>query len=91
MFALLVGGLAIGLVNALVRPVLALLSLPITLLTLGLFLFVVNGVAFGLAAFVTPGFTVSGLWQAILGAFLVSVVSWILGAIGLRPDDTPNR
>jgi putative membrane protein len=85
--ALALGGLVLGLVNALVRPVLHVLSLPITLLTLGLFIFVVNGVAFGLAAFLTPGFTVSGLWQAILGSVLVSVVSWILGAVGLRADD----
>ena len=85
--ALAVGGLILGFVNAIVRPVLQVLSLPITLLTLGLFIFVVNGVAFGLAAFLTPGFQVSGLWQAILGSVLISIVSWILGAIGLRADD----
>jgi putative membrane protein len=84
--ALAVGGLVLGFVNAIVRPVLHVLSLPITLLTLGLFLFVVNGLAFGLAAWLTPGFTVSGLWQAILGSLLVSLVSWVLGAVGLRPE-----
>ena len=87
LMALLVGGLVLGFVNAIVRPVLQLLSLPITLLTLGLFLLVVNGVAFGLAAWLTPGFGVSGLWQAILGSLLVSIVSWILGAVGLRPEE----
>ena len=85
--ALAIGGLVLGFVNAIVRPVLQMLSLPITLLTLGLFLFVVNGIAFGLAAWLTPGFQVSGLWSAILGSLLVSLVSWILGAVGMRADD----
>jgi putative membrane protein len=82
--SLIVGGLVLGLVNAIVRPVLALLSLPITILTLGLFLLVVNGVAFGLAAWLTPGFGVRGFGDAILAALIVSVVSWLLGIVGLR-------
>ena len=80
--ALLCGGLALGLVNAVVRPILALLSLPITVITLGLFLFVVNGIAFALAAWLTPGFAVSGLWQAILGSLIVSVISWLVARVG---------
>jgi putative membrane protein len=79
--ALLLAALVLGLVNALVRPVLLILTLPITILTLGLFYLVVNGLAFGLAAALVPGFSVASLWSAILGALVVSVVSWIIGAI----------
>jgi putative membrane protein len=79
--ALALGGLVLGFVNAVVRPVLKLLSLPITVLTLGLFLLVVNGVAFGLAAWLTPGFTVSSFGSAVLGALAVSVISWLLGMV----------
>lgn len=86
--ALAVGALVLGLVNAVVRPVLQLLSLPFTLLTLGLFYFVVNGVAFGLAALLVPGFQVASLWSAVLGALVVSLVSWLLGWL-LKP--TPRR
>ena len=79
--ALIVAALVLGLVNALVRPVLTILTLPITILTLGLFYLVVNGIAFGLAAAVTPGFDVAGFGSAILGALLLSVVSWVLGGV----------
>jgi putative membrane protein len=76
--ALLLGGLVLGLVNAVVRPVLAFLTFPITLITLGLFILVVNAVAFSIAAALTPGFEVTSLGQAILGALVTSVVSWLL-------------
>ncbi len=79
--ALLIAALVLGLVNALVRPVLTILTLPITIITLGLFYLVVNGIAFGLAAALVPGFEVSGLGSAVLGALLVSVISWVLGGI----------
>lgn len=87
MVALAIGGLVLGFVNAVVRPVLNLLSLPITILTLGLFLLVVNGVAFGLAVWLTPGVRVDGFGSAILGALIVSVVSWMLGVVGLRAPE----
>ena len=74
--ALLVAALVLGLVNALVRPVLFVLTLPITLVTLGLFYFVVNGIAFALAARLVPGFEVDSLLQAMLGALFVSLISW---------------
>lgn len=77
--ALAIGALALGFVNAIVRPVLTILTLPITLLTLGLFYLVVNAVAFGLAAALVPGFSVDSTGAAILGALVTSVVSWILG------------
>jgi putative membrane protein len=74
-------GLLLGLVNAVVRPVLLILTLPITLVTLGLFLLVLNGLCLWLVASVVRGFTVSGFWAAILGALVVSVVSWIVTAL----------
>lgn len=80
--ALILGGLAIGLANALVRPVLTVFTLPITVLTLGLFYLVVNGASFGLAAWFVRGFSVDSLGAAIVGALLVSVISsfveWVL-------------
>lgn len=78
---LLLAALVLGLVNALVRPILFILTLPITVLTLGLFYLVVNGLAFALTAAVVPGFTITSFGNAILGALVVSVVSWILGSI----------
>lgn len=78
--ALVVGALVLGFVNAVVRPVLQVLSLPFTVLTLGIFYFVVNGIAFGLAALLVPGFRVASLWSAILGAIVVSLVSWVFGS-----------
>lgn len=81
MTALAVAALVLGLVNALVRPVLTILTLPLTILTLGLFYLIVNGLAFGLAAAITPGFTVAGFGSAIIGALLVSLVSWVVGSV----------
>jgi putative membrane protein len=78
--AALGAGLVFGLVNAVVRPVLLVLTLPLTLLTLGLFLFVLNAFCFWLTAALVKGFDVHGFWAAVLGALLVSVVSWLLTA-----------
>jgi putative membrane protein len=77
--ALAVAALVLGIVNAVVRPILTLLTLPITVLTLGLFYLVVNGLAFALAAWVVPGFTVTGFGWAVLGALMVSLFSWFVG------------
>lgn len=79
--ALAVAALVLGLVNALVRPILTILTLPLTVLTLGLFYLVVNGLAFAIAAAVTPGFNVAGFGSAIIGALLVSLVSWVAGSL----------
>jgi putative membrane protein len=76
---LAVASLVLGLVNALVKPILVLLTLPLTILTLGLFYLVVNGVAFGIAAALVPGFSVMSFGSAILGALVVSIVSWLIG------------
>ncbi len=77
--ALLVAALVLGFVNAIVRPVLVLVTLPITILTLGLFYLVVNGIAFGLAAAIVPGFNVDSFGWAILGAIVVGLASWFAG------------
>lgn len=79
--AALVGGLLLGLVNAIVRPVLIILTLPITLVTLGLFLLVLNGFCFWLVASIVKGFYVGGFWSACLGALIVSIVSWVMTAL----------
>lgn len=71
-----IAALLLGIVNALVRPIIVLLTLPLTILTLGLFLLVVNGLSLWIVALVVPGVTVAGLGSAVLGALIVSVVSW---------------
>ena len=76
--AALGAGLVLGLVNAVVRPILILLTLPFTLLTLGLFLFVLNGLCLWLTSLLVKGFEVHGFWAAVFGSILVSVVSWLL-------------
>lgn len=84
--ALVFGALAIGLVNALVRPVLTWLTLPLTILTLGLFYLVVNAAAFGLAAWFVSGFHVDGLLPAVLGALITSLGSAVVeGVVRDRP------
>jgi putative membrane protein len=79
--AALIAGIVLGLVNAIIRPILVLLTLPFTLLTLGLFIFVVNAICLALAAWFVPGFAIDGFVAALLGALVISVVSWILHAI----------
>ena len=74
---LVIAGLLLGVVNAIVRPFALLLSLPALLLSLGLFLLVVNAAMLGLVALMLPGFRIAGFWTAVGGAIIVSVVSWI--------------
>jgi putative membrane protein len=82
--ALALAALVLGLVNAIIRPVLVILTLPITVITLGLFYLVVNGAAFALAARLVPGFSVGTWTAAILGALLTSVISWAIGVFVRR-------
>jgi putative membrane protein len=89
-FAALVAGAILGFVNAIVRPVLFFLTLPLTLITLGLFIFVLNALCLGLTAALVPGFAIDGFWWALLGALLVSVVSWILNGIFVSPREQGN-
>jgi len=70
----------LGLVNTLIRPLLLLLTLPVTLLTLGLFIFVINGLLFWFVGSVLRGFVVDSFWNGVLGAVLYSIFSWALSA-----------
>jgi putative membrane protein len=78
--ALAVAAIVLGLINAVLRPILTILTLPITIITLGLFYLLVNGFTFLLASKVVPGFGVSSFWWAVLGAVLVSIVSAFVGS-----------
>lgn len=80
----ILAALALGLVNAIIRPILVLLTLPVTLITLGLFIFVINGLLFWLVANFVPGFHVAGFWAGVLGAIVYSIISWLLSAVLLR-------
>src|SRR5687767_15943761 len=79
--AALIAALVLGLVNAIVRPVLVLLTLPVTILTLGLFIFVLNGLLFWMVASWLEGFHVAGFGSGVFGAILFSLVSWLLSAL----------
>ena len=74
---LAIAAVLLGLVNALVRPIAFILTLPLTLVTLGLFLFVLNAAMVGLVARLVPGFTISGFWTAMGAAVIVWLVSWL--------------
>ena len=80
----LIAALLLGLVNTLVRPILVLLTLPVTLVTLGLFIFIINGLMFWLVANLVGGFAVAGFWSAVGGALIYSAISWGLSALLLR-------
>jgi putative membrane protein len=71
----------LGILNAVFRPILILLTLPLNILTLGLFTFVINAFLLKLASGVIPGFEVHGFWTALFGALIISLVSWLLNAL----------
>lgn len=80
---LLAAALLLGIVNAIVRPIAVVLTLPLTLLTLGLFLLVINAAMLGLVALMLSGFQISGFWTAVGGALIVSITGWVAsGLIG---------
>jgi putative membrane protein len=80
--AAIIAALVLGLVNAIVRPILILLTLPFTIVTLGLFIFILNAAMFGLAALLAgSGFQVHGFWGALVGSLLVSIISLVLNMI----------
>jgi len=79
--AALIAALVLGVINALVRPVLFLLTLPVTVLTLGLFIFVLNGLLFWAVGSFVPGFRVTGFWAGVFGAIVFSLISWALAAL----------
>ena len=83
----LAAAVVIGLANMLIKPILVILTLPVTILTLGLFIFVINGVLFWVVGNFLQGFEVKTLMAGIIGAFAYSVMSWILSAIVIDKDD----
>lgn len=74
---LLIAAVLLGVVNAIVRPIAIVLTFPITIFTLGLFLLVVNAGMMGLVAWMLPGFHIDGFWTALLGALVVGLTGWI--------------
>ena len=81
----LVAALLLGLVNTLIRPLLVLLTLPVTVLTLGLFVFVINGLLFWFVASFVKGFSVGGFWSAFFGAIVYALISWAASALVFGP------
>ena len=84
--SVILAALLLGLVNAFIRPIAILLTLPLTIVTMGLFVFVVNAAMFGLVASMLDGFVVAGFWSAVFGAIIVSltgtIASWYIGPNG---------
>ena len=81
----LIAALVLGFINTLIRPLLILLTLPITVLTLGLFILIINGLLFWFAGSVLRGFEVSGFWVGVMGALLYSIISSALSLLIPRP------
>ncbi len=77
-WAALVSAFLLGIVNTIIKPILVFFTLPITILSLGLFLLVINGLMLWLVSVLVRGFHVYGFWGAVIGAILISIVSWIL-------------
>ena len=97
-FTAMIVALVLGLVNAFIRPFLLLLSFPVTILTLGLFIFVINGLLFWFVASFVKGFSVGGFWSAVLGAIVYALISWAASAlvfgdrrVVVRRDDEYRR
>lgn len=80
----LIAALVLGLINTLIRPILVLLTLPVSVLTLGLFIFIINGLMFWVVAQVVGGFHVASFWAAVIGALVYSIISWLLSALLLK-------
>jgi putative membrane protein len=80
-YSALIAALILGLINALIRPVVLLLTLPVNILTLGLFTFIVNALMFWLASTVVKGFYVVGFWPAFWGALIMTLAGWTVGSL----------
>jgi putative membrane protein len=80
----LIAAFFLGLVNTLIRPIFLVLTLPVTLLTLGLFIFVINGLMFWFTGSILKGFVVEDFWSGVLGAMLYSIFSWALSAAAMQ-------
>ena len=79
-FAAFFAAAVLGILNALFRPILIVITLPINILTLGLFTFVINALLLKMASGVVPGFYVEGFWSAVFGSLIISLVSWVLNS-----------
>jgi putative membrane protein len=79
-FTAIFAAAVLGILNAFFRPIAIILTLPINILSLGLFTFVINAIMIKMASSIIPGFSVHGFWAAVLGALLVSVISWVLNS-----------
>jgi putative membrane protein len=90
-YVALIVALLLGLINAVVRPILILLTLPVTILTLGLFIFVINALLFWFVASFVEGFHVGGFWSAFWGAIAYSLVSWAASAFVLGEPKVEAR
>lgn len=87
--AALIAAIIIGLINALLRPLLILITLPLTIVTFGLFIFVINALLFGLAAWLTPGFTVHGFRAAVVGSILYAIAGAIIHLVVNTEERSP--
>ena len=79
-FSAVFAAAALGILNAFFRPIALILTLPVNILSLGLFTFVINAVMLKLASGIIPGFDVHGFWASVWGAFLISIISWLLNS-----------
>ena len=79
-FAALFSAALLGILNAFFRPILFILTLPLTILTLGLFTFIINAVLLMMVSGVIRGFEVHGFWSALFGSLLISIISWLLNS-----------
>ncbi len=89
-YAALLAALLLGIANAVIRPILLILTLPLNIITLGLFTFVLNGFLFWLVSTIIKGFEVHGFWAAVIGSLVVTVISWLANQY-LRPSTAAYR
>jgi len=83
----LIAALVLGLVNTLIRPVLVILTLPVTVISLGLFILIINAFLFWMVSHWIEGFEVAGFWSAFIAAILYSIISWALSTLLLKDND----
>jgi putative membrane protein len=81
LITLVIGGAILGLFNLIVRPLALLISIPLLIVTLGLFYFILNGILLWVVSLLIPGYVVNGIVAGILGALVMTLVNWVLGAI----------
>jgi len=79
-FSAFLAAAVLGVLNVLLRPILIILTLPITIFSLGLFMFVINAFLLAMVSGVIPGFEVHGFWTAVFGALIISIINWLLSS-----------